>query len=136
MERLTKTIQSYLNLREALLRQLRTKPPTGYSWYTLINLTPNTRCLRQADPTTWRFDELIQLAKVTGTSDQAIHAVKLQLSQVKAYVETLPDKERQRFYKTCELNAKKLGIRQQDDRCWRIIELQRMVMYFQSVTPS
>ena len=134
MEQFTQTLQSYLNLREALLRELTTKPAMDFSWYAAIDMAPNVRRRRQTDPTTWRFDELAQLARVMGVSDRAVHSVKWYLSQVKKYVETLPDEERQRFYKTCQLNPKKIDIRQQGQQCWRVVELERMVLFFRSVS--
>ncbi len=132
MEQLSQTLQSYLNLREALLRKLTTKPSMGFSWYIAIGMSPNTRRRRQLDPATWRFDELIQLAKATGTADGAIHNVKLQLAQVRAYIETLSDKEKQRFYRTCQLTPQKMELRHQDQQCWRVGELERMVLFLRS----
>lgn len=134
MEDLTQTLQSYLHLREALLRKLTTKSTMDFSCYTAIDMAPSVRRRRQADPTTWRFDELAQLARVVGVSDRAVHSVKWHLFQVKQYVETLPDKERQRFYKSCQLSPKKIDVRLQDQQYWRIVELERMILFFQSVS--
>ena len=76
LEQLRQSLSSFLNLRAALLRQVRSGASAATDWYALIELMPAVERQRKLDPTSWQFDELAQLARVAGLSSGVIDRVQ------------------------------------------------------------
>ena len=129
MEQLNQALQSYLNLRDALLHRLRQSPQSDGDLFDALDMTTAIRRRRLFDPGSWRFDELAQLAEVAGLSGRIIGVLQVQLALLKTYLTQLPEQDRQRFYASCQLNNRKLTLRQQDPQLWRTVELERIAAF-------
>ncbi len=121
-EQLRELLQSYFNLRSAVLRRLADSAMSDASIQDSLRLSYEVLRRRRRDASAWQPNEICELATLFDISTQKAAQIKTMARQI----ELLPGDYRIKLLKSSLLNTHKLSLRAVDWRNWKQVELERI----------
>ncbi len=122
MDSLAQLLQSYLNVRAAVLRAIEDSRISDEDIETTLRITYSTAFRRRKNPDSWRPAELALLAATLSLPTAPFSRLEKLADQL---VE-LPAERRYSLMKACQLDNAKLQARRRDFYLWQHKELERM----------
>lgn len=121
-QQLRELLQSYFNLRSAVLRKLADSALSDVAIQDALRLSYEVLRRRRRDAAAWQPDEICALADLLDLSNQKV----TQLKTIARQVEQLPNDQRIKLLKMSLLSTHKLALRATDWRNWKQVELERI----------
>ena len=121
-QQLRELLQSYFNLRSAVLRKLTDSALSDAMIQDALTLSYEVLRRRRRDAAAWQPDEICELANLFDLSNQKA----TQLKTIARQLEQLPNEYRLKLLKMSLLSTHKLTLRANDWRNWKQVELERI----------
>ena len=121
-EQLRDLLQSYFNLRSAVLRRLTDSAMSDADIQDSLKLSYEVLRRRRRDALAWQPNEICELAALFELSAQKACQLKMMGRQI----EQLPNGYRIKLLKASLLNTHKLSLRAMDWCNWKQVELERI----------
>lgn len=124
IEPLRDLLQSYFNLRSAVLRRLADEAVDDMTIQDALGLSYEVLRRRRRNASAWQPSEICELATLLNLSNQKVSQLKTFAQQLSK----LPTPYRYQLLKACSLNSHKLSLRLSDWQNWKQIELERLAL--------
>ncbi len=131
-QQLRDLLQSYFNLRSAVLRKLADSTLSDADIQDALALSYEVLRRRRRDASAWQPDEICKLADLLGLSNQKA----TQLKTIARQIEQLPSESRIKLLKMSLLSMHKLSLRASDWCNWKQVELERIAAVLERLSLS
>lgn len=121
-QQLRELLQSYFNLRSAVLRKLTDTALSDATIQDALTLSYEVLRRRRRDAAAWQPNEICELADLLDLSSQK----GTQLKTIARQLEQLPNDYRLKLLKVSLLSSHKLALRATDWQNWKQVELERV----------
>ncbi|MBC8154616.1 MAG: hypothetical protein H7Z72_17085 [Bacteroidetes bacterium] len=121
-QQLRELLQSYFNLRSAVLRKLTDSALSDTAIQEALTLSYEVLRRRRRDAAAWQPNEIGELATLLDLSNHKA----VQLKTIARQIEQLPNDYRIKLLKMSLLSTHKLTLRANDWHNWKQVELERI----------
>lgn len=130
MQQLYELLQSYFNLRSAVLRKLADATLSDLEIQDALALSYEVLRRRRRDPLAWQPDEICGLAELLGLSNKR----GMELKTITRQLDLFPNEHRTKLLKMSLVSPHKLALRASDWRNWKQVELERIAMSLEQLS--